>query len=289
VTRVLVTIALLLAASAGHAAQLLHATWSQNIQGLDVTVTGRNTDGDPEFDIGSGSCSHDFPNPYVQVSITCPDGLIGSSGSATSTSYNVSLVMPQFSLSQFTTGGAINLHTRASFAGSASITGGVSMAAADQGITGRVTVKAAAHAAKGVNASMQTIGNTTLVRLPLSIGAAGFQSGYFFVLGSIHYITVDFYAWTPHTLTFTGLTSKFVALPTPTVVAMGSANLTQGGGGTVTLVSPSKISIDGPLAQRRTVSFTALTLTFPEASALWLLAASAVALRLARNHWNRSR
>src|SRR5688500_1419600 len=81
VTRVLVTIALLLAASAGHAAQLLHATWSQNIQGLDVTVTGRNTDGDPEFDIGSGSCSHDFPNPYVQVSITCPDGLIGSSGS----------------------------------------------------------------------------------------------------------------------------------------------------------------------------------------------------------------
>ena len=68
----------------------------------------------------------------------------------------------------------------------------------------------------------------------------GVTTGYFTVLGNGHYITVDFYAWTPHTLTFTGLTSKFAPLPTPTVVAMGSVNLTSMGGGTVTLVSPSK-------------------------------------------------
>jgi hypothetical protein len=275
-------LALLLTASAGEAAPLIQATWSQTIQGLEVVLTGRDTDGDPLLDLGSGSCSHDFPNPYVQVSVSCPSGLVGSSGSATGTSYSVSLLMPQFTLSQFTTGGAINIQTLATFAGSAHVTGGTSMAAANQGIAGMVTVKVAAHVAKGANASKQAAAKTTLVKLPLDIGVAGVQTGYFTVLGNGHYITVDFYAWTPHALTFTGLTSKFVALPTPTVVAMGSANLVPGGGGVVTLVSPSKISIDGPLAQRRTVSFTALTLTFPEPSSLWLLAAGAAGLAASR-------
>jgi hypothetical protein len=53
---------------------------------------------------------------------------------------------------------------------------------------------------------------------------------------------------------------------------MGSFNLTAGGNGTVTLVSPSKVDIDGSLAQRRTASFTKLTLSFvPEPGWLALL------------------
>jgi hypothetical protein len=70
----------------------------------------------------------------------------------------------------------------------------------------------------------------------------------------------------------------------PNVVAMGSFNLNGAGGGTVTLVSPSKILIDGPAAQRRTAGFTTLKLTFsgavPEPSTLLLLGAGVVGLVL---------
>jgi hypothetical protein len=135
-----------------------------------------------------------------------------------------------------------------------------------------VTVKVAAHAAKGINASLLTVAPTTLVKVPLSIGKAGVETGYFYVLTNIHYLTVDFYAWTPHTLSFTGLTTKGVALPD--VIAMGSLDTALPNPSEIprshfvwsetalTLVSPSKISIDGPLAQRRTASFTSLRLTF---------------------------
>ena len=62
---------------------------------------------------------------------------------------------------------------------------------------------------------------------------------------------------------------------------MGSFMLTAGGGGTVSLVAPSKISIDGPLAQRRTASFTTLKLSYaPEPSTLLLLGAGVVGLAL---------
>jgi hypothetical protein len=71
----------------------------------------------------------------------------------------------------------------------------------------------------------------------------------------------------------------------PNVVAMGSFNLNGAGGGTVTLVSPSKILIDGPAAQRRTAGFTTLKLSFvgsvvPEPSTLLLLGAGVVGLVL---------
>jgi hypothetical protein len=286
---VLATIALLLAVSPAVAAPLIQATWSQNLQGIAITVTGRNTDGDPELDVGSGSCT-DTLAAHTQTSVTCPSGLVGTFGSATATSYNVSLTLPLFTLTTFTTGGAININTMATLAGAATISGGISSAAANVGIPGMVTVKVAGHVAKGLNASMQATGMTTLVKLPLSIGAEGTLTGYFSVLNNVHYITVAFYAWTPHTRTFTGLTSKYAALPTPTVVAMGSVNLNPGGGGVVTLVSPSKISIDGPLAQRRTASFTALRLTFlPEPSALLLLSAGAAGVALTYAHRRRMR
>jgi hypothetical protein len=275
-----VAAAAVLAGSAAQAGVLQSVTWSQDLQGIAINITGTDTNADGTTDTGSGSCVDVNPN-HVQTSITCPSGLVGASGSATATSYNVSLTMPAFSLNTFTTGGAININTMATFGGSAAITGNASAANADQGIAGMVTVKVAVHAAKGANLSLQTPAPTTLVKLPLNIGAAGVETGYFYVLTNIHYITVDFYAWTPHTLTFTGLTSKFVPLDDPTVVAMGSVNLDANGNGTVTLVSPSKISIDGPLAQRRTAGFTSLTLTYaPEPSTLLLLGAGVVGLVL---------
>jgi hypothetical protein len=274
--------AALLAGSAAQAGPLQSVTWLQDLQGITIDLTGTDTNGDGVADTQSGTCTDVNPN-HVQTETSCPAGLAGSSGSATGTSYNVSITLPQFTLNTFTTGGAIAINTMATFAGSAMITGGTSSAMADQGIAGQVTVKVAAHVAKGVNASMLQAGKTTLVKLPLNIGAAGVTTGSFTVLGSPHYITVDFYAWTPHTKTFTKLTSKFAALDVPTVVAMGSVDLTPGGGGTVTLVSPSKISIDGPLAQRRTAGFTELTLTYagvPEPSTLLLLGAGVIGLML---------
>jgi hypothetical protein len=58
----------------------------------------------------------------------------------------------------------------------------------------------------------------------------------------------------------------------------------------ITLVAPSRVSIDSPLRQRRTASFTKLTLNYevdlgppvPEPSALVLLAAGALLLGFGR-------
>jgi hypothetical protein len=261
------------AASAVQAGPLTSATWTQSLQGINVTVTN------------AGATCSDTLATHVQQTITCPTAGLGATGSATGTAYNVSLTMPPFAINQFTTGGAIPIHTKASVAGPATISGtaGGVTNVNPPGIPGMVTVKVAAHVAKGVNASKLTPGATTLVKVPISAGKAGTFTGFFYVLTSVHYITVDFYAWNTGTQTFTGLTSKNVALATPTVVAMGS-NALVGGGGTVTLVSPSKISIDGPLAQRRTASFTALKLTYegavPEPATLLLLGTGVLGLVL---------
>jgi hypothetical protein len=140
-----------------------------------------------------------------------------------------------------------------------------------------VIVMTAKHLAMGANQSMFAIGVNTLVNVPLSNGKAGQFNATFTLHGALHTITVDFYAWSPHTFTISGLTSLGMALPT--VVAMGSFSLTPSGGGMVSLVSPSKVSIDGLIVGRRTASFTKLVLTFvPEPGTLLLLGAAVVVL-----------
>jgi hypothetical protein len=259
---------LLVAGSAVNAGSLQTATWNTTLQGVELNITN-----------AAAVCTDDPMANHTQQTITCPGVGLGATGTASASTYSVSLTVGLFALNQFTTGGAINIHTKAVISGPAVVSGTDSGAAALTAVPGQVTVKVAAHVGMGANASKLTPGMTTLVKVPLSVGKAGTFAGSFTVLTSPHYITVDFYAWTPHTLTFTGLTTKFA--PLPDVTAQGSFMLTANGGGTVTLVSPSKISINGPLAQRRTASFTSLTLSYaPEPGTLLLLGAGVAGLVL---------
>jgi PEP-CTERM motif len=265
-----VAAASLVVASGANAGALTAATWNQTLQGVDVTVTNAST-----------TCTNTATNVTDQV-IGCPTGGLNATGVATATDFSVSLTMPLFTLSQFTTGGTIPINTNATVSGAQVVKGTANAAAGTPGVGGIVTVKTAAH----TKASMYAPGMSSLLKVPLSVGKAGTFTNYFIVIGVLHYITVDFYAWTPGTQTFTGLTSKYAPLGTPgmgTVVAMGSFGLTGAGGGTVTLVSPSKISIDGALAQRRTAGFTSLKLTYagaPEPGTLLLLGAGVAGLVL---------
>ncbi len=239
----------LLGAPAAQAGVLTSATWVQVAQGIPLTRT------------------------TAQLS---------AMGYSTAGSIAVSLTYPQFTASVFapkTSMGVLDLHIKVTQGGPQLITATPGMATGSPGIPGTVIVMTAVHVGKGANQSMYNVGINTLIAVPLSVGKAGVVTGYFTVLGAPHTITVDFYGWTPGTQTFTGLTSK--AVPLPSVVAMGSFNLTASGGGTVTLVSPSKVSGNGSLAQRRTVSLTTLTLSFiPEPGSLALLAAGTLGTAL---------
>jgi hypothetical protein len=155
-------------------------------------------------------------------------------------------------------------------------------------IPGAVTVQLAMH----------TIGSMSVPGTLLYVGVKGRRTGYFAGFLGYHSATVDDYAWTLHTQTFTGLTSRGMALPD--VVAKGTFGLSPvnpvhdvfGGAGTVTLVAPTRIAVTGPIP-RRTVSLTTLKLHFvsdgpydtipvPEASVLRLLAAGGLAFGFAR-------
>jgi hypothetical protein len=241
--------AALLAASAAQAGTLTSATWTQTTQGFPMTRTGTE---------------------------------LGITGGASGTSIAVELEYPQFDAKFFipkTANGVLDLAVSITQGGPQNLTATPGMALATMGVPGTVNVRTALHNTKGVNQSTYMTGINTLVMVPVSVGAAGQFTGSFIVLGINHFITVDFYAWTPGTLVFTGLTTKGVALPT--VTAAGSWNLTASGAGTVTLVSPSKISIDCTLAQRRTAGLTSLKMYFvPEPATLLLLGAGALALAL---------
>ena len=245
----LVAAAGLIAASATQAGTLTGASWLQVTQGAPMSRTTAQ---------------------------------LGATGTSTASSISVNLVYPQTTITFFvpkTSMGVLDLHIKITQGGPQAITATPGMANGTPGIPGTVVVMTANHVNKGVNQSMFNVGLNTLVAVPVSIGKAGTFVGSFIVLGVTHTITVNFFAWTPGMATFVGLTSKGVALPT--VMAVGSFNLTAMGGGTVTLVSPTKVDIDGSLAQRRTASFTTLKMTFvPEPGTLLLLGAGALGLAL---------
>jgi hypothetical protein len=210
---------------------------------------------------------------------------IAASGTSTATSVAVSLSVPQFSTGIFLPKGPsdlVDLHFKFSIGGVQAITATPNMALAATGVPGTIIVMTANHVNVGVNASMYAIGVNTLVKVPLSVGVKGqFVSGPFYIVGATHFMTVDFYGWTVGPVGIPGLTNRYLPAETPTVTAMGSFALSGMGGGTVMLVSPTKVSIDGPLAQRRSASFTTLKLTFvPEPSVLLLLAAAGASLAL---------
>ena len=240
----LVAAALLLAAAA-QAGTLTSATWLQVTQGVPMSRTTAQ---------------------------------LGATGTSTASSISVNLVYQQFSFSLFVpkTANGPDLHIKITQGGPQAITATPAMANGTPGVPGTVIVMTAQHVAKAVNASMFNLGVLTLVAVPISIGKAGQFVRSFTVLGISHTLTVDFFAWTPGMVTFTGLTTRGIALPT--VMAAGSFNLTLAGGGLVTLVSPTKVSIDGQLAQRRTASFTTLRLVVPEPGNLLLLGAAGAAL-----------
>ena len=224
---------------------------------------------------------------WTQVTVGYPfvknTSQLGATGSSTATAVAVSLSFPQTTVGFFapkTSMGVLDLHTSITQGGPQNLTATPGMGGATMGVPGTVLVMTAIHNSKGVNQSTFMVGVNTLVPIPLSVGVAGQRTRTFIISGLAHYTTVDFYAWTPGTVMFTGLTS--LGMPLPSVSAMGSFNLTAMGGGTVTLVSPTKISIDGSFSQRRSVaSLTTLKLSFvPEPSSLLLLAAGGAALAL---------
>jgi hypothetical protein len=247
------TLASLFALSA-HAGTLTNATWFQTAQGIPMTRTF---------------------------------GQLGAAGSSTGASIAVNLSYPFFTATVLlpkTASRTLDLIVQVSQGGAQSITATANGANGIPGVPGNVLVVTAVHVAKGVNQSHFMVGTNTIVAVPLSAGKAGNFTGTFSVVGVLHHLTVQFYAWTPGGLTFTGLTSKGVALPN--VTANGSFNLTPQGGGTVTLVSPSLVSIDGSLAGRRTAAFTKLVLNFvPEPATLLLLGGAGLALLLANRRW----
>ena len=239
-----------LAASAAQAGTLTSATWTQVTQGFPMTRSGGQL-GITGTSTGSASIAANLSYPFLETKFFIPK----------------------------TANGVLDLAVHLTQGGPQALTATPSMAVGTPGVAGTVIVMTAAHNTKGVNQSTFMTGVNTLVKVPLSVGKAGQFTDTFIVLGIPHFITVDFYAWTPNTQVFTGLTTK--GDPLPTVTAAGSWALTAMGGGTVTLVSPSKISIDCSLAQRRTAAFTSLKMYFvPEPGTLLLLGAGALGFAL---------
>jgi hypothetical protein len=89
-------------------------------------------------------------------------------------------------------------------------------------------------------------------------------------------MTVNFYGWTVGDAQLHG--PHLAGVPLPDAVGMGSVALTANGGGTLTLVAPTRIQVLGAPGSRNIAGFDALTLHFvPEPSSFRLLAAAAAA------------
>jgi hypothetical protein len=240
-----------LSASPGFAGTLTSASWTQAAQGFPLTRTA----GDPRW-----------------------------SFSGVSTAAGIAVNVNYFFTSTFfgAPGTPLDLGIHLTQGGSQAITATRDGAGGSPRISGlaRVAGGFPVHAGMGANQSMFRLGASTIVSVPFGVGNAGVLTHTFQALGVHHTITVNFYSWTPASLSFRSLT--YVHSQVPSVSAGGSFSLTANGGGLVTLVSPSVVNIDGSLAQRRTVFLTTLVLHFvPEPASLLLLSGGALALGLA--------
>jgi hypothetical protein len=227
-----------------------------------------------------------MPGLFSAVAITRTAAQLGATGSSTAGSVAVSLSFPAFATTVFrplTT--PFDFAVRITQGGPQAITATAGMGSGAPGVPGSVVVLSAVHAGMGANQSMFMVGANTIVRAPLSHGRAGNFTGTFVVTGNLFDFSVDFYAWTPGSILFSNVTSGGMALPDFT--AMGSFSLTGHGGGTITLVSPARLSVAGVGlggVERSNVGFVANTLTLhfvPEPGALLLLGAGGLMLALA--------
>jgi hypothetical protein len=243
----------MLVAGAASAGTLTSATWIQTAQGFPLTRTAA----DPRWSYSGASTS-----------------------TAISANVNYFFTSTIFGVPK-TPNGTLDLAINVTQGGTQAITANAGGAAGTPGIGGNIVVAGGLplHVGMNVNQSMFKLGASTIVNVPLSAGKGALITGTFNAVGVNHTITVQFYSWTVGTAMFSSLTTMYSALPN--VTASGSFNLTAGGGGMVTLVSPSIVDIDGPLAARRTAAFTSVVLNFvPEPGTLLLLGAGALGLVL---------
>jgi hypothetical protein len=252
------TLAAGLASPAADAGTLASATWTQSFPGVAITVTN-----------SGATCTESPAHVPGAGFLICPTAGLQATGASTGAAYNVSLTMPLFQMQAFTTGGLLNFGTLVTLSGAQDIAGNASSATATPGIAGNVVVDGALHT---MGSMWSQLFGVSLVRYPLRVGI-GAES----IQDWRYYSRFDFYAWTPGTVSITGLYSG--GLAQPDLVAMGSFDLTAGGAGTVTLVAPTKVFVLNPPLSYRIANLATLKLTFvPEPSALLLLGASALAL-----------
>jgi hypothetical protein len=221
------------------------------------------------------------PPGGVVLSLTRTGAQLGATGNSTASFISAGLSFPPFATSFFVPKTAmvvIDRHFYFSQGGAQLITATAGGAFGTPHVGGTVVVMDAVHTTMGANQSKFMVGANTLVSVPLGVGRAAQFTQTFSVLGQLGTLTIHFYSWTPGTLTFTGLTYKLA--PLPDVVAMGSFDLTSHGGGSVTLVSPSRITVSSaPLFQNSILTLASLKLVFvPEPGTLLLLVGAGLAL-----------
>ncbi len=254
---------LLLCSASAQAGTLTSATWIGAFQGMPYTLT-----------TGGGS--------------------LVASGSSTGAGASVAITVTPQSFSTVNVGPPQNTITQ-TLGGSQTISITANGAAANQGVAGVVNV-------------FLFVGVPLLfLSVPISIGVSGSSviSTSNPLVGAVN-VTATFGAWTPGSTMITGLFATTttpngatqMTVPLPNFTAAGSVNLTAGGAGTITIVSPAITVVcaggpagacDGSVQSHRTAGATSLVLSFvvPEPGTAGLLLGAALVgiVALGRRRW----